>query len=647
MLKLINIKKSYEDKEVLKSINISFNNKGLYVIYGESGSGKSTLLDVICNTQNAQGTILYNGEEILKNDCYYRRNVVSYVNHDNNLFMDLSLKENLLINQVTEYEEYLDILNIRDLLDKKVRLMSAGEKQRSSFLVGITKKSTILVLDEPESNLDTENSERLMKIIKEIAKEKIVILVTHNKEHIEKYADNIFELNQGILNEIKTSNIINPLQVIENKKEKINFKMILTYIKKEMSNNKFMMIVTSFLLMIIYCLTIFISSLCVTNFVYEHYENLKDDYIVLPIVNSNENYVFDINSNNIFWDKTIVLEERKGIKVETIFFDEELNLNEIIITDYVAKQYIEYQSLDMIINKELIIFDDVFKIVSILETENIEKNDENLKYYYSSCLISDEYLKNYKKKESFSLGIKYENIIFGTFYVKRDKNLKNNEAILPSELEGKFNSNMVMLTTNLGYPINDFNFDIYIKGYSNSDIIYLSDELFSSLIYKVTSFGEYKLIEDLSFEEYEFMIRNDTFLLDEYNDNFILLTKILERKYILIIFMVLLIFIVKYIIDIITDEKMHKNIEDYKIIYNKGLIYNLSIINFVEHLMIIIVPLLITAIILLSVKPFIDINISSILFPNISLNIFIPIFILFLLLVIISVIKRYKNVEIN
>ena len=143
MLKLINIKKSYEDKEVLKSINISFNNKGLYVIYGESGSGKSTLLDVICNTQNAQGTILYNGEEILKNDCYYRRNVVSYVNHDNNLFMDLSLKENLLINQVTEYEEYLDILNIRDLLDKKVRLMSAGEKQRSSFLVGITKKSTI------------------------------------------------------------------------------------------------------------------------------------------------------------------------------------------------------------------------------------------------------------------------------------------------------------------------------------------------------------------------------------------------------------------------------------------------------------------------------------------------------------------------
>ena len=440
MLKLINIKKSYEDKEVLKSININFNNKGLYVIYGESGSGKSTLLDVICNTQDAQGTILYNGKEILKNDCYYRRNVVSYVNQDNNLFMDLSLKENLLINQVTEYEEYLDILNIRDLLDKKVRLMSAGEKQRSSFLVGITKKSTILVLDEPESNLDTENSERLMKIIKEIAKEKIVILVTHNKEHIEKYADYIFELNQGILNEIKTSNIINPLQVIENKKEKINFKMILkNYCTKIVANSKTYkkFAVLSLLLSFLMSLFSLFSLNNIDRIVYKNYKiheineceiNVDNIY---ELKNINEGFSISLNLNYelLCEDKTFSTVVEKIVFSSSIFNLEllegtyPLNENEIIISSYLRDCFFKNNK---IYNENKININGIYlKIVGIY---NCDYNKENIAYKKKGLsniyMTSSQYEYVISNFDTLSASFNYvgENVEYGKFLLDIDNN---------------------------------------------------------------------------------------------------------------------------------------------------------------------------------------------------------------------------------
>ncbi len=199
MYKLIHITKEYKTKNgivhALDSIDLDIKNRGLYLIYGQSGSGKSTLLNLLAEFEKqTEGTI--------ERCC--SSNEIGVVFQSSNLLEDLTVKENLLIFgfSLEVIEENLSKVNLLDKLNEKVKVLSGGEKQRLSIVRAVLKDIQVLLLDEPTGNLDEINSLIVFDLLKELSKELLVIVVSHNYELASKYADCEICLEGGKLKSI-------------------------------------------------------------------------------------------------------------------------------------------------------------------------------------------------------------------------------------------------------------------------------------------------------------------------------------------------------------------------------------------------------------------------------------------------------------
>ncbi len=179
MLKLNDITKSFGENKILESFSYDFENTGLYVIKGKSGIGKTTLLRIIAGLDQDHGGSVENGG--IKN--------VSFMFQEYNLFPTLSLIDNVLLslkkkNHVDEDRaiSLLTYLAISDEdLKKKPRELSGGMKQRTAFVRALMKDAPILILDEPTKELDRPLVKKMMMLIAEEAKRRLVLLVTHDK----------------------------------------------------------------------------------------------------------------------------------------------------------------------------------------------------------------------------------------------------------------------------------------------------------------------------------------------------------------------------------------------------------------------------------------------------------------------------------
>ena len=174
MLELKNVNKVVNNKKILDDINIKIHSTGLTIISGKSGSGKTTLLNVINSLdKDYDGEVLYDGRKLSVEDF-------SNVFQDYNLFEELTVVENLNIyNNLKEVDELLEKLNIKSLKNKKVYTLSGGEKRRVSIARALLKKSKIMILDEPSSSLDEENTKNVLNILKDYSKNHLVIISTH------------------------------------------------------------------------------------------------------------------------------------------------------------------------------------------------------------------------------------------------------------------------------------------------------------------------------------------------------------------------------------------------------------------------------------------------------------------------------------
>ena len=216
MLQLKDIVKKYNtggtEVEVLKKVNISFRESEFVSILGASGSGKTTLLNIIGGLDNyTSGDMLLMGrstKEFTDRDWdSYRNGTIGFVFQSYNLIGHLSIIENVKLalsisgesNKENDIKakKALEDVGLGDHLYKKPNQLSGGQMQRVAIARALVTNPKVILADEPTGALDSKTSVQIMELIKEISKEKLVIMVTHNPELARKYSDRIVSVKDG------------------------------------------------------------------------------------------------------------------------------------------------------------------------------------------------------------------------------------------------------------------------------------------------------------------------------------------------------------------------------------------------------------------------------------------------------------------
>lgn len=216
MLELKNIKKSYKTgnfvQHALKDVSITFRKNEFVAILGASGSGKTTLLNIIGGLDRYDsGDLIINNKSTKKYKNIdwdrYRNNCVGFIFQNYNLINHISILDNVEMGMTLsgvssktrkrKAKEALKKVGLIDHIHKKPNQLSGGQMQRVAIARALANNPDIILADEPTGALDTKTSVQIMELIKEIAKDKLVIMVTHNPELAKEYSTRIIEFKDG------------------------------------------------------------------------------------------------------------------------------------------------------------------------------------------------------------------------------------------------------------------------------------------------------------------------------------------------------------------------------------------------------------------------------------------------------------------
>ncbi|MFA5749224.1 MAG: ABC transporter ATP-binding protein, partial [Bacilli bacterium] len=231
MIKLVDVSKYYKTESTvvmgLHKVNLEFNIGEFVAITGESGSGKSTLLNVISGVDSYEDGELYIDNE---ETSYYsqadfekfRKEHVAFIFQSYNLIENYSVLQNveaaLIIKNVEKKERIKRAKNIIDRVGLTSRIraktskLSGGEKQRLAIARALAQNTKFIVADEPTGNLDSKSGEAILKLLHDLSKDKLIIIVTHNYEQVEPYITRKIRLFDG---EVVEDKIIKQIEVVE------------------------------------------------------------------------------------------------------------------------------------------------------------------------------------------------------------------------------------------------------------------------------------------------------------------------------------------------------------------------------------------------------------------------------------------------
>ncbi len=238
MLKLQNINKSYTTggftQQALIDVNLEFRKNEFVAILGPSGSGKTTLLNIIGGLDKYDsGDVIINNKSTKKFKATewdaYRNNSIGFIFQSYNLINHISILDNVEMGMTlsgvsaskrkAKALEVLDKVGLKEHAHKRPNQLSGGQMQRVAIARALANDPDIILADEPTGALDSITSVQIMELIKEIAKDKLVIMVTHNADLANNYANRIVEFKDGRL--ISDSN---PINNSKNQKEKYKLK---------------------------------------------------------------------------------------------------------------------------------------------------------------------------------------------------------------------------------------------------------------------------------------------------------------------------------------------------------------------------------------------------------------------------------------
>ena len=218
MLQLKNITKNYKagtmTVEALKGVSLDFHENEFVCVLGPSGCGKTTLLNIVGGLdQYTTGDLIINGistKDFRDSDWdAYRNHSIGFVFQTYNLIPHQSVLSNVELaltltgvsksERTTRAKEVLDRVGLSDQYSKKPNQLSGGQMQRVAIARALVNNPDILLADEPTGSLDSETSVQIMETLKEISKEKLVIMVTHNPDLANKYSTRIVHLLDGLV----------------------------------------------------------------------------------------------------------------------------------------------------------------------------------------------------------------------------------------------------------------------------------------------------------------------------------------------------------------------------------------------------------------------------------------------------------------
>ncbi|MBP5551586.1 MAG: amino acid ABC transporter ATP-binding protein [Bacilli bacterium] len=212
MLEIKNLKKKFDNQEVLKDVSLTVDKGEVICVLGSSGSGKSTLLRCINLLNNYDdGEILFNGKNILDANVNELRSKIGMVFQSFNLFNNLNVLKNCMVGQTKVLKknkeearakalETLELVGMSDFINKNVKQLSGGQKQRVAIARSLCMEPDIILFDEPTSALDPEMVGEVLNVIKKVKETGVtMIIVTHEMQFAKEVSSRVLFMNDGVI----------------------------------------------------------------------------------------------------------------------------------------------------------------------------------------------------------------------------------------------------------------------------------------------------------------------------------------------------------------------------------------------------------------------------------------------------------------
>ena len=319
MLELKNVSKFYYSKGIIATgfskVSLKFEPGEFVAITGESGSGKSTLLNVISGLDSyEEGEMYINGEETShyteKDYEVYRRKYIGNIFQNFNLVNSYTVYQNIelimLINGKTKKEvkeivlELIKKVDLYKYRNTKVSKLSGGQKQRVAIARALAQETPIILADEPTGNLDKRSSESVLKLLHEISKDKLVIVVTHNYDQIEEYTTRKIVMHDGRVMEdkkIKNHKKVENIQISNSKDIRPLSKLRLGV------RNTFNIIPKFLLILSVYIFIVYAMFFAYSSFQYAAYEESLNGYNPFFLNNDAKRVVIKKKNNEAFTEE--------------------------------------------------------------------------------------------------------------------------------------------------------------------------------------------------------------------------------------------------------------------------------------------------------------------------------------------------------
>ena len=464
MIELKNIKKYYNNTLILDIKSFKLPDYGLYFICGDSGCGKSTLLNLLAGfDKDYKGLYLFNNK-VMKNAN------IAYVNQKNILFASELVKDNILYcanNKNINIDALLLKFHLSlTIKNKLASSLSGGEKARVCLIMNLLKNPDILLCDEVTAGLDEESAKMVFDILKNEAKRRLVICVTHNLELANKYADKIYFIKDGVINNDLRSKC--KIKKIKEKRKIFKTKTLISIIKHKLELKKIRTILCTTLLsigLISFCMSILISSA------------IKD--------NLQNTFATFLNKDSIIMKNKV-----------------EGNYN---LVDF---SFLDYQ--DMVND-----YPEFFESVSAYYLNNIDSlfdtNDIYLKQNDNQFLLTDFSLFSINNYEHINEHLENDEIILGI----NDLLLRNINMFIKQKFTSFLEVNQYLSTNDLFYEIN-----VSKKEWQYSDkVLFKIKKVFYSdkptIFHSNRLFNEYILEDLMRFKDKETSIKDLPWLLDK------------------------------------------------------------------------------------------------------------------------------------